>query len=223
MKQLKHPATIIATLALFVGLAGGAYAGGLIDGSQIKNHTIAAKKLTKAAVTEFTAQQPAATMATWSATATSSPTPTPLGTFLGDKLEAACVLSNTNSVESVIYLQTSDGSWNVQYAYDEPGGTVHTNTLTYAAGTFTAPVPIDSVTANAGGTTKESQATFLQATPSAGQLTWHQRATTSSSSSCRATIQAVPATLSAFNLAAPHASKPSALALKPGQSVLQRP
>ena len=37
MKGLKHPATAIAVLALFVTLGGTAYASGLISGSQIKN------------------------------------------------------------------------------------------------------------------------------------------------------------------------------------------
>jgi hypothetical protein len=50
MKNLKHPATLIAALALFVALGGGAYASGLISGSHIKNHSIAAKKLTKGAI-----------------------------------------------------------------------------------------------------------------------------------------------------------------------------
>ena len=50
MKNLKHPATVIAAVALFVALGGGAYASGLISGSHIKNHSIAAKKLTKGAV-----------------------------------------------------------------------------------------------------------------------------------------------------------------------------
>src|SRR5579884_2421430 len=52
VRFLKHPATVIATVALFVAVGGGsvAYASGLINGSQIKNHTIAAKKLTKSAI-----------------------------------------------------------------------------------------------------------------------------------------------------------------------------
>jgi hypothetical protein len=52
VRLLKHPATAIAALALFVALGGGAaaYASGLISGSQIKNHSIPAKKLTAAAV-----------------------------------------------------------------------------------------------------------------------------------------------------------------------------
>jgi hypothetical protein len=51
MKALKHPATIIALLALFVALGGGAaLANRLISGEDIKNHTIAEKKLTKKAI-----------------------------------------------------------------------------------------------------------------------------------------------------------------------------
>jgi hypothetical protein len=52
VKLLRHPATIIAAVALFVALGGGAaaYASGLISGSQIKNHSIPAKKLTKSAI-----------------------------------------------------------------------------------------------------------------------------------------------------------------------------
>ena len=52
MKGLKHPATVIAALALFLALSGGAgwAARGLISGSQIKNHSIAEKKLTKQAI-----------------------------------------------------------------------------------------------------------------------------------------------------------------------------
>jgi hypothetical protein len=45
------PALVISVIALFVALGGGAaYASGLIPGSQIKNHSIPAKKLTKKAI-----------------------------------------------------------------------------------------------------------------------------------------------------------------------------
>jgi len=50
MKNLRHPATVIAAIALFVSLGSGAWASGLISGSHIKNHSIAKKKLTKGAV-----------------------------------------------------------------------------------------------------------------------------------------------------------------------------
>ena len=58
MKGLKHPATVIAALALFVALGGGAaLASGLISGSQIKNHSIATKKLTKKAIASLHGQR----------------------------------------------------------------------------------------------------------------------------------------------------------------------
>jgi hypothetical protein len=58
MKGLKHPATAIALLALFVGLGGGAaLARGLISGEQIKNHSIPAKKLTKSAIKALQARR----------------------------------------------------------------------------------------------------------------------------------------------------------------------
>jgi len=51
MKNLKHPATIIAMLALLVALgSGAAVAGGLISGASIKNHSIPANKLTAGAI-----------------------------------------------------------------------------------------------------------------------------------------------------------------------------
>jgi hypothetical protein len=56
MRQLRHPATIVATIALFIALGGGMAiaAGGLISGSKIKNHSIPAKKLTSSAITALT-------------------------------------------------------------------------------------------------------------------------------------------------------------------------
>jgi hypothetical protein len=51
MKAWKHPATVISLLALFVALGGeAAMASGLISGKNIKNHTIAAEKLTPSAI-----------------------------------------------------------------------------------------------------------------------------------------------------------------------------
>jgi hypothetical protein len=52
VKYLRHPATVVAAVVLFVALGGcaAAYASGLISGSQIKNHSIPAKKLTASAI-----------------------------------------------------------------------------------------------------------------------------------------------------------------------------
>ena len=51
MSGLKHPATIIALLALFVSLgSGAAVASGLVSGRQIVNHSIPERKLTHGAI-----------------------------------------------------------------------------------------------------------------------------------------------------------------------------
>jgi len=52
------PALVVAVIALFVGLGGGAaFASGLISGKRIANHSIAEKKLTPAAVQALRGQQ----------------------------------------------------------------------------------------------------------------------------------------------------------------------
>jgi hypothetical protein len=52
VRNLRHPATIVAAIALFVAFGGGAAASAswLIAGWKIKNHSISAEKLTKTAV-----------------------------------------------------------------------------------------------------------------------------------------------------------------------------
>ena len=56
-KHLRHPATVIAALALFVALGGGAaWASGLIPGSRITNHSISTKKLTARAIKSLRGQ-----------------------------------------------------------------------------------------------------------------------------------------------------------------------
>jgi hypothetical protein len=53
VRHFKHPATIIATVALLVALTGtaGAAIRAMINGSQIKNGTISQSKLSKSAIT----------------------------------------------------------------------------------------------------------------------------------------------------------------------------
>jgi hypothetical protein len=58
LKALRHPATIVATVALFAALGGGtAIASGLVSGSSIRNHSIPAKKLTHRAILKLRGQQ----------------------------------------------------------------------------------------------------------------------------------------------------------------------
>lgn len=52
-----RPAFVVAFIALFVALGGTAYASGLISGKQIKDHTIAEKKLTKRAIRALRGQR----------------------------------------------------------------------------------------------------------------------------------------------------------------------
>ena len=58
LKALKHPATIIALIALFVALGGGkAVASGLISGAKIVAHSIPQSKLTPKAVASLRGQR----------------------------------------------------------------------------------------------------------------------------------------------------------------------
>ena len=51
MRSLRHPATLIAIVALIVALTGSAYASGLISGKQIRNGTITGTKLANHTIT----------------------------------------------------------------------------------------------------------------------------------------------------------------------------
>jgi hypothetical protein len=218
MKQLKHPATIIATLALFIGLAGGAYAGDLINGSKIKNHSISSKKLNKAAVKQFTAQKPDGTIINYNAVpASASPSFTPLGTILGDTLGAACAISSGN-VTLEVGILTSDGSWSVDYDYvtSDNSGTpgIFDNSLMIPAGSITSMIDADSVTADSGGSVAQHQVTFVQTAPMAGSMTWHEWASTATSNACHLTIQYAPEAMTAV-AGASHPTAAKRIALRP--------
>jgi hypothetical protein len=51
MRSLRHPATLIAIVALVVALTGSAYASGLISGKSIRNGTITGAKLANHTIT----------------------------------------------------------------------------------------------------------------------------------------------------------------------------
>ena len=58
MKSLKHPATILAALALFVALgSGAAVASGLVSGKRLVNHSVPEWKLTARAISSLRGQQ----------------------------------------------------------------------------------------------------------------------------------------------------------------------
>ena len=58
MKNVKHPATILAALALFIALgSGAAVAGKLVSGRQLVNHSVSEQKLTNAAIKSLRGMQ----------------------------------------------------------------------------------------------------------------------------------------------------------------------
>lgn len=229
MKYLKHPATLIAALALFVALGGGAaaYASGLINGSQIKNHSIAAKKLTKKAMKQLKGnrgpagppgptgaagvagatgppgpqgpQGPGGKIVTFDANATSTtPTASALGTFLGDTLSAACKSDGAGGATLVVNLNTSDGSWNVDYSDVDESITPSTfaGNINVPAGTLSSPFAFDLASAVTGGNTEDVQYDFVQIGPSPGSMIWHARATTTTTTpSCHFSVEYVPETV----------------------------
>jgi hypothetical protein len=212
VKRLRHPATIIASLALFVALTGGAaaYASGLISGSQIKNHSIPTKKLTRSAITSLRGkrgvrgpagpQGPGGRIVTYDATASASPKTTTLGVFLDDTIGASCRLV-AGAVVLTVYVQTHDGSWNVDFTLlANNNGTVSSNArkLEYKAGKLSTLTGIDSRTANPDGHESDGRLDFLQLSPSPGSMIWHETVSTKNSAhSCHLSVQSFPETITA--------------------------
>jgi hypothetical protein len=224
VKFFKHPATVIATVALFVAMGGGAaaYASGLINGASIKNHSIAAKKLTKKAVKQLKGnrgpagpagaagapgapgapgatgpQGPGGKIVTFDATAhTATPTATALGTFLGVTLSAACATSSGDA-ELILNLSTSDGSWTTDVGETFSGTSgASAGHIAVPAGTLSTPTPL-SLTAASGGATSSDFLHFVQAGPASGEMIWNLTATTSTTASptCHFSIQYFPETI----------------------------
>ena len=206
----RHPATVIAAVALVVSLGGGAaaYASGLISGSQIKNHSIPAKKLTRSAIVSLRGKRglrgpagpagPGGKIAAYDATAKASPTTSTLGTFLGDTIGASCEL-HSGAVVLTVYLQTGDGSWNVDYTLlANNNGTVTSNArkIDDKAGTLSKLTGVDSRTANPGGHESDGRLDFLQLGPSPGSMIWHETVSTKNSAhTCHLAVQSFPETV----------------------------
>jgi hypothetical protein len=212
LKHFKHPATVVAALALFVALGGGAWASALISGAKIKNHSIPAKKLTKSAIRSLHGmrgkrgpagavgpagpqgpqgakgpvgpQGPGGTIVTYNATASASPPIKTIGTFLGDTLGAQCKTSAGNA-ELDVAIKTSDGSWAADYsAVDTIGGSSDTQVFSesFPKGHFTTFQDADTVIAGAGAQQADKQVNIVQLGPVAGSLLWHETASTVGSS-----------------------------------------
>jgi hypothetical protein len=234
VKQLKHPATVIAALALFVALGGGAaWASGLISGSKIKNHSIPAKKLTKSAVKALRGrrgatgpagpagaagpkgdqgpQGPGGKIVTYDATASATPPASQIGTFLGDTLAAQCATSAGNA-ELQIAIKTTDGSWAIDYSENYviggSSGGLETYSEAFPKGHFATFQQADDLVANSGGNQSDKQVDFVQLGPSAGSMIWHETASTiGGTPTCHLSVQSFPETLTALGTAK-HAAMP---------------
>jgi hypothetical protein len=217
----------IALLALFLALGGTSYAAAtLINGSQIKPHTIAKNRLTNKAIKQLKgnrgprgvqgtagaqgakgatgaqgAQGPGGAILTYDAAASANTTPTVLGTALGSTIGATCN-STGGDAELAVYIRTSDGSWNIDYSYvsyDAATATPNTyvNKIILPAGTLTSLLQVDSRTATAGTDQSDGQLDFDQLGPVAGHMIWHETAiTTASAQTCHLSVMSFPTTIS---------------------------
>jgi hypothetical protein len=228
VKQLRHPATVIAAAALFFAFGGGAlaYASGLIPGSRIKNHSIPAKKLTRSAIKSLHGlrgpagapgatgpkgatgstgpQGPGGTIVTYDATASASPTVKPLGTFLGDTLSASCSIPSAGAAELTLYFKTASGAWRADDSELDRGsdGTVtpHVAKFDYPAGTFTTATLFTQAMAAAGGHEADVQDDLVQLGPSPGSMIWHAAASTGGGAqTCHFSVETIPETLTSIS------------------------
>jgi len=146
---------------------------------------------------------------TFDATATStSPTHTALGTFLGDTLSAACVSDGAGGAETVLYISTSDGSWNADYTDIDRASASSTfvSSVNVPAGTLSSPLPVQVAFAASGGNEEDQQFDFIQLGPGVGSMIWHGMATTfTTNPTCHLSVQTFPETITAV-AGTPHAS-----------------
>jgi hypothetical protein len=216
----------IALLALFLALGGTSYAAAtLINGSQIKPHTIAKNRLTNKAIKQLKGnrgprgaqgapgapgakgatgaqgpQGPGAATLTYDAAVSTNTTPTVLGTALGSTIGATCTDGGTagNAVLTV-YIKTTDGSWNIDYqylTYDNGVESTYVNKLVVPAGTLSALTPIDSAGTAAGNTPSNHQLDFVQLGPVAGEMIWHEVTVVTPAPSCHLSVLSIPSTIS---------------------------
>lgn len=141
MRHFKHPATIIAAIALFAALSGGAGAAmtAMISGSQIKNNSIPENKLTSSAIKalQVTGMAHSIAYGTGSCAPNSSGTPTFCGTPATVAFDKKTAVLVTGSLD----LASDNGSLvhtTLGVCYAQHGSSSLTLT-TYVDPNFTAP------------------------------------------------------------------------------------
>jgi hypothetical protein len=132
LNGLKHPATVIALLALFVALGGGAaLASGMVSGRQIANHSIPQWKLTRRAIKNLRvgARGPAGPRGLAGSSATNALAQSSgLVAWTADPmLAAASVVDTSGSIHGAsVWLDKSDRiSWLAELVVDHGSGMKH--------------------------------------------------------------------------------------------------
>src|SRR6476469_3538095 len=120
------PALVVSVVALFVALAGTSYAAirlpaNSVGTKQLKNKAVTKIKLSTSINSSLTTAGTPGTVLSWDAPATASPSPTTIGTALGDTWAAACALTSGHA-DLEIFLKTSDGSltWDLGQEINTP-------------------------------------------------------------------------------------------------------
>lgn len=142
-------------------------------------------------------QGPGATTLTFDGTASATPVRQTLGTVIGDTISADCYLPAAGQAQLRMYIQTTDGSWSIDYTeISNNNGTANTyaSTLAVPAGTLSSPLPVSGVNAGTAPYTVDSEFDFVQLGPVKGHMIWHERAqtTTTPTQTCHLSVQAFP-------------------------------
>jgi hypothetical protein len=148
-------------------------------------------------------QGPGASVLTYDARARPTATIQPIGTVLGVTIGAECLLTNTGGASTQLYINTADGSLDVDFTESVDNFAVTPSTLTNSfvapAGTLSAPTQFVVVSADAGDEESAHQIEFTELSPVAGYMVWHVSAQTTSSptQTCHVSILYVPAAIHA--------------------------
>jgi len=203
------PALVVAVVALFVALGGTTYAAtslsknsvgteqlkkNAVTGPKIKNGAVTQQKISKATVAALRAGS--GSILTFDATATASPSPTTLGTALGDTWAAECVLDSGHA-DLVVFLKTSDGSWHWEIGQEIGGSgtaTVNAFDTSIPAGTLSASQQVGQDDGGTAPNDYELDDEGVQLAPVAGYMSLHIAVvdTTAPAHVCHMTIDAIP-------------------------------
>jgi hypothetical protein len=142
-------------------------------------------------------QGPGASTFTFDAAASATPTRVTLGAVPGGTVFADCFQPGAGLAALRVYLQTSDGSWAIDYTYiSDLNGTnsTLTNHLVFPTGSLSEPLTIETLTATAAPYTADRQIDFVQLGPAKGHMIWHERAETTSApaQNCHFSVQSFP-------------------------------